>query len=723
MKFFALQLTKEEFNGNLTELNELFIIPLGLFMKNETLANNLLTWMSYVFVSYLNGKSQSIQFSAVPSQVFNRQYTFIGLADANNVCTSQYFTSFDPISSIVQVTWDIDEYYIANCSEILNPYSAGYYQELSSYQLQIEVDMISFVTAASVNLGMLPFYFLQKIKNKLYEEIYFYVNDVVYGIHVMIDPRYPEMHPIYCFIKLYGNDNISEFSFDQYCFISIGFQVNSQYPTIGIPILNHVGAHDFFVNITEIYYPEDCTCENYNPICNDISLLASLIIFDPSKNDDSFTSSIYNTLYTIMSHRPFDMVKTVYNSSYYSAFSTNNNPDKEYAKKLYTESFSYCVGNCTLLTFGFADDIDHYISDYYYDLINGSCGDTITSPYFDKASENPPVQLTEVYYQCFTFDADAWTNSLGIASGNIALYIPVFVLLLLPVIYFYLTIIGFVPPKEEYLKQEKELALEEFALQLLRARDGRIRGFKSDYIILKLAKELCKTAVATGGFIDSDDEDDDDSDEEELSIGSKIKFEKRKSILYDKHKPKRRSSTVAIPQINTNTLNNSIPISQKNPLFETELKSLTIKPPKIVNFVVPQITSKIQILNKNLSSSLNGKLSGFDRIISFLESILRDLVNSKNFEKNEDKIRIGKSSINLTGNLKLINYFEDINNTSNIENNRCIIKLLYQILHWHTCLSLNEFDAKLILDDSIGYQIGDSIFSGKFMLAYIDNNI
>jgi hypothetical protein len=51
---------------------------------------------------------------------------------------------------------------------------------------------------------------------------------------------------------------------------------------------------------------------------------------------------------------------------------------------------------------------------------------------------------------------------------------------------------------EEYSPVEREQALAEFALQILRARDGKTRGIKANGHILNLAKELVKAASIEG---------------------------------------------------------------------------------------------------------------------------------------------------------------------------------------------------------------------------------
>ena len=57
---------------------------------------------------------------------------------------------------------------------------------------------------------------------------------------------------------------------------------------------------------------------------------------------------------------------------------------------------------------------------------------------------------------------------MGIASGNVATVIPIAVVCLLPAMFLFMYIIGQIPPKDEYKKEEKDDAIEALAKQLLR---------------------------------------------------------------------------------------------------------------------------------------------------------------------------------------------------------------------------------------------------------------
>lgn len=145
--------------------------------------------------------------------------------------------------------------------------------------------------------------------------------------------------------------------------------------------------------------------------------------------------------------------------------------------------------------------------------------------------EEPPVQLTQNYFECYQSESDAFLNAVGIATGNTSLAVPTIVLVALPLIYLVLVFIHQVPPKEEYTKIEKWQAIEIFSLLLLRMRDGKTRGLKPRGVLMQLTKELIAAAKEEGGYPDSDDEyDSDDEDvDEDKEDGEKKKKKKGKS--------------------------------------------------------------------------------------------------------------------------------------------------------------------------------------------------
>lgn len=130
-----------------------------------------------------------------------------------------------------------------------------------------------------------------------------------------------------------------------------------------------------------------------------------------------------------------------------------------------------------------------------------------------QLAQTSPVQLTQSYFKCYPTSSSAFFNALGIASGNTQLAVPLIVVLLLPMLYGFLSLINYVPPKEEYNKLDREEALDVFAMLLLRLRDGKTRGIKPKGVLMSLIKEMVSAAKEEGGFPDSDDEEEYEDEE------------------------------------------------------------------------------------------------------------------------------------------------------------------------------------------------------------------
>ena len=157
-------------------------------------------------------------------------------------------------------------------------------------------------------------------------------------------------------------------------------------------------------------------------------------------------------------------------------------------------SFEFCNYSCNAIVFFDVNFETQAINPYYYQLLNASCADTITTDswlafsvillvclfvclfvckikiwmkqllwkqllinwIFDRSTlaVTPPVTLTENYFECTNNWHTSLLGAVGISFGNTSSLVPLVALLLLPLIYFYLKSIGFVPPIEEYTKDE-----------------------------------------------------------------------------------------------------------------------------------------------------------------------------------------------------------------------------------------------------------------------------
>lgn len=67
---------------------------------------------------------------------------------------------------------------------------------------------------------------------------------------------------------------------------------------------------------------------------------------------------------------------------------------------------------------------------------------------------NPPVAFTQTYFECYESETSSFINAIGIASGNVQIFIPFVILVLLPFLYGLLVLVRQVPPKPEYSTEE-----------------------------------------------------------------------------------------------------------------------------------------------------------------------------------------------------------------------------------------------------------------------------
>lgn len=227
--------------------------------------------------------------------------------------------------------------------------------------------------------------------------------------------------------------------------------------------------------------------------------------------------------------------KNAYNASWAAAASTYNDAESiinqtEWRYNAYQFCNSSVYGTCSIMAFNSYGDyvFDQALTPYMFLIEGGSCETSgveqfmISESAFDMIVSNPPVEIIENYYECTMLPYDSMFNALGVAGGNIGIAVPIIVMCCLPFMYGWLKLTGNVQPAPEYEKHEKEAALDLLALQLLRIRDGRVRGMKAEGELQKIGKELVLAArKADGGYPDSDDSFSDDDDEENNKMGNR----------------------------------------------------------------------------------------------------------------------------------------------------------------------------------------------------------
>jgi hypothetical protein len=141
----------------------------------------------------------------------------------------------------------------------------------------------------------------------------------------------------------------------------------------------------------------------------------------------------------------------------------------------------------------------------------GSCNDSFSIPKAsqEKLKNNPPVELSEVYYNCRNSERTVFADSIGVAAGAMGLYVPLLVFMTL------LLLRAYSRHKRQtvastYSKDEQQEVLNFLAFNLLLARDGKYELETDEYksIVHQLRTELGKRAAIRRFYADDNEEAD-----------------------------------------------------------------------------------------------------------------------------------------------------------------------------------------------------------------------
>jgi hypothetical protein len=450
--------------------------------------------------------------------------------------------------------------------------------------------------------------------------------------------------------------------------------------------------------------------------------------------------------------------KTAFNASFYSV---NNNLYVPENMKAIEKSFEFC-NNCSIATFNMYDNINTYITDFFYSLKDGHCRDSVSSDQFDKLYENDvtPEALTENYYECYDNEFTATFDSVGIAAGNVGLMLPFIVLALLPIIFLYLKSIGYTPPKIEYKKSEVEDYMFELGVQLLRARDGKTRGWtKRNKNLAEIAESLAVTSLLSGAFPDSDDEsseedDDDDDDDEKYvnesnnslqyfvnnsrdsnDVSSKTKKTKKptkiesfgiEGIEDDKKKVIKEPRLSKISQVKLDMVKRQKSFKTKDKFSDTNPLHLRTSKKQQNSMKSTEIIVKSKFLNDTYPPLL--ETLTIERSLFFVQSVLNDLEKSFLLKNELQKMLKMNKILILTGNLKILDIYngddsddDDNNNNEDIRHVREIFVIICKIMQYHISIEHNDFNIELnnsLLTDKFYYNIGGKDLNGMQIIKY-----
>lgn len=462
------------------------VYPVTQLSPNQNLATNLLYWMNYAASANINNGLQSVTFAGDPAYVFNRVAMS---AVANSPNTSGCFATnvvFSVPTAEFQLSFSVD--YLQsnpNCNgPVLVDMSFMYASAPNNADVNFNIDMRSLTTAIALNLNIVQF----SNGPPLVEEVQgiglpiYNISGEIFRLKSYFVTTYASMQPVYCFVSL---SNPTEIFF---CGLVIDY-------FFVLPLFNSLGANSSSS-------PGFCDCvtaagTSYN--CNAFQFLVSAVLF-PMNN----ISSAIEVYQTFLSKYPTNQNSYVPTSTAYYQL---NKAAYEYQfdayqkKPLSAEGAELLCGSfsegCVMITIQAGDNLNFALSEYYLSLPYGSCNDTfsMSQASWNNLANNPPVNPYQSYYACYDGNQTAFQNAVGIAMGNTSVAMTIFALVVIPLILYWLSVTGFNPPKEEYSKKDKEKAVSELALLLLRARDGKLDGQRDGAAISALAQlsaELCQ---------------------------------------------------------------------------------------------------------------------------------------------------------------------------------------------------------------------------------------
>ena len=180
----------------------------GTYTQLSNLAVNLMYLVGADFPIPVLNNYQYVQLTGAPSIIFNREgisSTLIGApsipGETYTQCSAQYNdANFNTATSKFQLTYDITDFNAAQCGNILPLLQFFGYIPPDQASFLLDVDMISFSIAYSLNFGSLDPSSLEQIApGEVIPTITF--NSVVYEFTQFYDIRFPGMTPIGCLIR------------------------------------------------------------------------------------------------------------------------------------------------------------------------------------------------------------------------------------------------------------------------------------------------------------------------------------------------------------------------------------------------------------------------------------------------------------------------------------------------------------------------------------------
>jgi hypothetical protein len=488
--------------------------------KHHNLAYNILLWMGFTrFYSVEfpdhrgsglpRGNLQYLQLTGDPCVIFNGRFSSLALGSPAGLCEIPTMTVYDKANGLFRSM--INEKVFINqtkCGDVTSPFLFTTNLNTNPY-FAITLDVHSFTVALAVNLNILDIGNLLKSSEPFIELT---VQNITYSVGKFYDIRFPFMSSIFCMHNISEVPAGNTVTVQRMCLVESG-------SGLFLPVFNHVGN-----SFTDPIY---CDCETpataHSTACNEFYLMAGLVSF-PVDNDLSNNTFLSPAVAVELVRKAFKLLslhdsdysalnKAAYNASAISVMASLNTASaKTRDPQTVSDAFDFCRissdTTCTLILFSSFDQADD-VSDYQYSLSNGSCTNSflITPSVWANLADNPPTELTQIYYKCYQDSYSAFLNAVGVASGNTSIATLVLMFFLVPLCFGMMACCRMIPRKQEYKESEKQRTLDTIATMILRSRDHYYEGVKPKGVISQLTDEMVEAVKYSNYCVQNEEQE------------------------------------------------------------------------------------------------------------------------------------------------------------------------------------------------------------------------
>ena len=452
----------------------------------RSLSDNLLYWMNWSEYMIDGHVKHRILMTGHAPSVFHRHSYTARIADHEFICNLTAKTRYKAGESSFRIDYDYSDYSESDgCSHILTPENWEYLASMDMDEFHITLDVKSLTTIVALNHHMLGLDMLEQVDHHDRGYVHYEHNgfDTYYHLTYFVDERYEESRPFICFISeahsvaeqaAIDNGDI----IDYFCAADHGKMFE-------VPFLTQMGPEGH--HGLSRFAPVECTCDggvNATALyeeCQSLDLVLGTVFFqnistgESMSFDDQFLH-IMRMEYLIKDQHTH-LNHLVYNATFHATvmggglndtydhgtftdqekIDYENLHDHEFIKHYY----DFCEDLCSIVFVSMYDPHDYHINKQMYELMDGSCKDTISVS--EEAWETLadwhlfPQKITQDYYDCLPSIDNSIFNAIGVALGTIELL--AFVV--------YVTFMFFFKKTPEMIDAEEQKIQREFENRIL----------------------------------------------------------------------------------------------------------------------------------------------------------------------------------------------------------------------------------------------------------------